>query len=127
MVKVFKNKWFDRWARDEDIPDSVLCGVAKDVTEGKVESDLGGCLFKKRLPRPGAGKSGGYRVVVGYKKPNTVRIIFLYAFAKNDRANMSTREEAALSRVAEAFVSASDKQLQKLLTLKTIKEVYCND
>lgn len=127
MVKVFKNKWFDRWARDEDIPDSVLCSAAKDVTEGKVEADLGGCLFKKRLPRPGAGKRGGYRVVVGYKKPNTARIIFLFAFAKNDRANMSAKEEAALSLVAESFVSASDTQLQKLLTLKTIKEVHCND
>jgi len=116
-----------RWARDEDIPDSVLCEAAKDVTAEKVEADLGGCLFKKRLPRPGAGKSGGYRVVVGYKKPNTARIIFLYAFAKNNKANMSAKEEAALSFVAESFVSATDKQLQKLLTSNAIKEVQCHD
>jgi len=126
-MRVFKNKWFNRWARDEDIPDSVLCEAAKDVTAGKVEADLGGCLFKKRLPRPGAGKSGGYRVVVGYKKPNTARIIFLYAFAKNTKANMSAKEAAALSLVAESFVSATDKQLQKLLTSNAIKEVQCHD
>jgi hypothetical protein len=126
-VRVFKNKWFDRWARGEAVTDVILCGAAKDIEAGRVEADLGGNLFKKRLPRPGAGKSGSYRVVVGYRKPNTARIIFLYAFAKNAKANMSAKEEAALSLVAESFVSATDKQVQTLLTLKTIKEVQCHD
>jgi hypothetical protein len=58
---------------------------------------------------------------VGYKRPNDERFIFLYAFAK--KANMSAREEAALSLVAESFVSTDDKQLQELLAAGSIWEV----
>jgi hypothetical protein len=122
-MRVFKNKWFNRWARGEDIPDDVLRKAAAEIATGRVEADLGGCLFKKRLPQQGGGKRGGYRVVVGYKKPNTKRIIFLYAFAKNDKVNISTKEEAALSLVAESFVSTNDEQVQKLIEAGSIWEV----
>ena len=122
-MRAFKNKWFNRWARGEDISDDVLLNAATEIATGKVEADLGGCLFKKRLPRTGGGKSGGYRIVVGYKKHNTERIIFLYAFAKNDKANMSVKEEAVLSLAAESFISATDKQVQELLAIGSIWEV----
>jgi len=52
---------------------------------------------------------------VGYKRPNSERLIFLYAFAKNDKANISDKEEVALSLVAESFVGTADEQLQELL------------
>jgi hypothetical protein len=126
-VRVFKNKWFNRWTRNEYISDALLCHAAAEIAAGKVEADLGGCLFKKRLPRSGGGKREGYRVLVGYKRPNAERIIFLYAFAKNDKANISDREEAALSFVAESFVSAVDEQVMELLSTNSIWEVPCYD
>jgi hypothetical protein len=66
-MRVFKNKWFNHWARREGIADVALFQAAEEIVGGKVEANLGGCLFKKRLPRAGAGKRGGYRVLVGYK------------------------------------------------------------
>lgn len=123
MMRVFKYKWFNHWARKDDISDAVLLDAAEEIAAGKVEADLGSCLFKKRLPRTGGGKRGGYRVIVGYKKPNRERIIFLYAFAKSDKANMSAKEEAALSLVAESFVSTDEQQLQRLLAAGSIWEV----
>jgi hypothetical protein len=122
-MRVFKNKWFNRWARGEGISDAVLFNAAAEIATGKIEADLGGCLYKKRLPRIGGGKSGGYRVVVGYRKQNAERIIFLYAFAKNDKANMSAKEEAVLSLTAESFISTDDKQVQELLAVGSIWEV----
>ena len=122
-MRVFKNKWFDRWARREDISDAALYNTAAEVVAGRYDADLGGYLFKKRLARTGSGKSGGYRTIVGYKKPNSERIIFLYAFAKSDKANISGREEAALSLAAESFLSASDRQVDELLTSGSIGEV----
>ena len=80
-------------------------------------------MFKKRLPKTGVGKRGGYRVIVGYKRPNAARTIFLYAFAKSEKANISAKEEAALSLVAESFVSTADKQVQELLAAGSIWEV----
>lgn len=126
-MRVFKNKWFNHWAHKEGIPGAVLLDAAEEIAAGEVEGDLGGCLFKKRLPRTGAGKRGGYRVIVGYKRPNAGRIVFLYAFAKSDKANISDREEAALSLVAESFVSTSNKQVQELLLLGSIWEVQRHD
>jgi len=63
-VRVFKNKWFNRWARGEDVSDSVLFKAAEEILSGKVEADLGGYLFKKRLAQAGRGKRGGYRTIV---------------------------------------------------------------
>ena len=126
-MRVFKNKWFNHWARKEDISDAVLLDAAEEIAAGKVEADLGGCLFKKRLPRPGGGKRGGYRVIVGYRRPHEARIIFLYAFAKSDKANISAKEEAALSLVAESFISTADKQVQELLAAGSIWEVQCHE
>ena len=122
-MRAFKNKWFHHWARKEDIADAVLLNAAEEIAAGQVEASLGGCLFKKRLPRPGRGKSGGYRVVVGYKQPHDERFIFLYAFAKSKKATMSAREEAALSLVAESFVATDDKQIQELLATGSLWEV----
>lgn len=122
-MRVFKNKWFTRWARGEDIPDATLLNVAAEVVAGRVEANLGGCLFKKRIARTGEGKRGGYRTLVGYKRPNTERIIFLYAFAKNAKTNISGKEEAALNLAAEAFISADDRKINKLLAEGSIWEV----
>ena len=88
-MRLFKNKWFARWASIEDISDSVLLQAAAEIVAGQFEADLGGYLFKKRLAREGSGKRGSYRVLLGYQRPNAERIIFLYAFAKNAKANIS--------------------------------------
>jgi hypothetical protein len=61
--------------------------------------------------------------LLGYKKPNTQRIVFLYAFAKNARANISDQEVEALSLVAEAFVLATDAQVSLLVKEGSIVEV----
>jgi hypothetical protein len=63
VMRVFKNKWFSRWARSEDISDAVLLNAATEIVAGKVEADLGGYLFKKRLAQPDKGKRGGYRTI----------------------------------------------------------------
>jgi hypothetical protein len=65
----------------------------------------------------------GDTALFGYKRPNSERIIFLYAFAKSEKANISGKEEAALSLVAESFVSATDSQLKELLLEGSIWEV----
>lgn len=126
-MRVFKNKWFKHWASKENISDAVLLNAAEEIASGNVDADLGGCLFKKRLPRSGAGKRGSYRVVVGYKRPNTERIVFLYAFAKNDKTNISAREEAALSIAAQSFVAATDKHVEELLAAGSIWEVQFHE
>jgi hypothetical protein len=126
-MRVFKNKWFSRWTRIENVPDSALLQAATEIVTGQVEADLGGCLFKKRLAREGSGKRRAYRVLIGYKKPNANRIIFLYAFAKNARANISVKEKKVLSLVAEAFIAATDAQVRFLIQEGSLEEVFCHE
>lgn len=114
-MRIFKNKWFQRWARKEGVSDAALCEAAREVVAGVVDADLGGGLFKKRLARAGGGKSGGYRLLLGYRKPNVARIVFVFAFAKSERANITKSEEAPLRMVAELFFSASDEEINNLL------------
>lgn len=122
-MKAFKNKWFNRWAKGEGITDADLYDTAEEMIAGKVEADLGGYLFKKRLARAGGGKRGGYRTIIGYRKANSDRLIFLYAFPKNAKANISSKEEAALSLAAESFLTATDEQVALLLENGAIWEV----
>lgn len=122
-MRVFKNKWFNRWARREGLSDHALLDAAQEIMDGRVEADLGGYLFKKRIASGSRGKSGGYRTIVGYKGASSGRIIFLYGFGKNERTNISTKEEAVLSLAAKAFFSADDRQLEKLISEGTVWEV----
>lgn len=122
-LRVFKNKWFNRWARREGIADKALLGAAKEIAAGKMEADLGGYLFKKRLARVGEGKRGGYRTIVGFKSAQPERVIFLYAFAKNTKENISLEEEAALSLAAKAFLSAPEEKVDEYLLRGSIVEV----
>lgn len=126
-MRVFKNKWFRRWAHDESITDADLCAAAAEVVAGKVDADLGGYLFKKRLARTGKGKSGGYRTIVGYRKADSDRLVFLYAFAKNAKTNISSREEAALSLAAADFLAATDQQVVALLANGAMWEVKSDE
>ncbi|TCD46840.1 type II toxin-antitoxin system RelE/ParE family toxin [Chlorobium sp. N1] len=122
-MRVFKNRFFNRWADAEGVSDDTLWTAAKDVALGYVEADLGKCLFKKRIARQNVGKSKGFRVLVGYRKPDSSRVVFLYAFAKNERSSITQKEKKALQLVAREFVDATDEQIAELLSSKEYREI----
>ncbi|MDP4340138.1 type II toxin-antitoxin system RelE/ParE family toxin [Escherichia coli] len=53
-------------------------------------------LIKQRLPRVGGGKSGGYRTIIFYRVGT--RAFFVYAYAKNERENITATEESAFRK-----------------------------
>ena len=61
---------------------------------------LGGGLRKVRIPRPGGGKSGGYRVLHFYRSL-AAPIFLLTVFAKNEKSNLSKKEQAALIELCD--------------------------
>jgi len=126
-MRAFKNKWFQKWVKKEGLSEEILHDVACEVVEGRVEADLGGGLFKKRVAKPGRGKSGGYRFIIGFRKGNTDRIIFMFAFAKNERTNITKLEEEVLCSVAESFFSASNVQIECMIRINELFEVKRNE
>jgi hypothetical protein len=124
-MRVFKGKQFSRWATGEAISDNNLCQAAAEAFAGQYDADLGGYLFKKRIARSDGGKSGGYRTVLGFRRSDSKRIFFLYGFPKNVRANITAREQSALSANASALVDATDRQIDDLKARGTIMEMEC--
>ena len=74
-MSVLKRKDFARWQTGEKLPDDALCKAVKEMENGLVDADLGGFLYKKRVARPGGGKSGGYRTVLSARVGD--RYVFL--------------------------------------------------
>jgi hypothetical protein len=116
--------------RKERLAPATLCRVAREVvafTLGAGEADLGGGLFKKRIARPGAGKSAGYRVIVAYRPPNTERVLFAYAFAKNTASTVTPQGHTALASVAAELMTLKDDQIAALLAASKLYQVECDE
>lgn len=82
MSLMLKRKDFARWQTGEMLADSALCKAAKEMESGLIDADLGGHLYKKRVARPGGGKSSGYRPHLSARIGN--RYMFLHGFPKSD-------------------------------------------
>ena len=67
-LRIFKNGWFSRFARRENIKDAVLVDAVARAERGVIDADLGGGVIKQRIARPGQGKSGGYRSIILFRK-----------------------------------------------------------
>ncbi len=124
-MRVWAERSFMKWAIEEHLTHDVLCKAAREAFAGQVEGDLGGYVFKKRIARTGAGKSGGYRTIIGFRKTRDDRIFFLYGFPKNARSNITARERAALSLNAKALIDATDAQIVALEQNESITKLEC--
>ena len=72
-------------------------------------------------------RRGGYRTIVGYRKGNSDRLIFLYAFSKTAKATISGKEHEALSVAAERFIAATAEQISALLAIGEVWEVASDE
>jgi hypothetical protein len=100
-LRVFKTKWFQRFARREEIEDSALAEAAARADKGQIDANLGGGIIKQRIARPGQGRSGGYRTVIVFRQRD--RAVFMYGFAKSARANIAAEEEREFKEAASTF------------------------
>lgn len=123
-LRVFKNTWFQRFARKERIADTALCDAVARAEKGQIDADLGGSVLKQRVARPGAGRSGGYRVILLFRAGD--RALFAYGFAKSDRGNIGDDELAAFRQLAAEVLALSGEQLDALVAAGRFMEVKCD-
>ncbi|MCL1985260.1 MAG: type II toxin-antitoxin system RelE/ParE family toxin [Betaproteobacteria bacterium] len=112
-MRIFKNKWFSRFARKEAISDESLYEAVKQIEAGSYDADLGAGVFKQRIARPGEGPSGGYRIILCLKLEK--RTFFVYGFAKSDRANIAQDETREFKKLAKILFAMTDEQLERML------------
>ena len=122
-MAIYQTLWFQRWARKQDLGEHTLCAAVREMQAGLYDADLGGGLVKKRIARPGQGKSGGYRTLVATNKGN--RWYFVFGFPKNERSNIDKDETAALKRLATHLLALTPQALEAALLAGELMEINC--
>ena len=123
MTRIFKRRDFARWQTGERLPDTVLCKAVREMESGLVDADLGGLLYKKRVARPGSGKSGGYRTLLAARIGS--RYVFLHGFPKSTTANITREEKRALQFAGKVFLELPVGNLSKALQSGVLLEERC--
>ncbi len=120
-MRIFKTKNVARFARREDISDEGLCEAIERAERGLIDADLGDGLIKQRVARRGAGRSGGYRMMIAFRSGN--RAFFLIAFAKNKRANIAPDELVSLRQISAYWLRADAARLEQAIIEDELQEV----
>lgn len=119
MKRVFKTRHFNRLMKSLD--DRALCDAIEEMMQGLIDADLGGYILKKRVALGGKGKRGGARTIVATNKGN--RWFFVFGFAKNEKANISAKELAALKDMAGFLLGRTDGELNEAVAEEELVEI----
>jgi hypothetical protein len=106
---VFKNQWFTRFADKESISNEELKDISSQLEGRNPDADLGCGVCKVRVARPGAGKSGGYRIIVFFRSCD--KTFFHYAYSKSSRDNINEKELRVFKRLSKRYLAMTNKQL----------------
>lgn len=121
IIRIFKNAWFERFARKEKLDDPALLEAVLRAERGLVDADLGGGVIKQRVARPGQGRSGGYRTLILFRQGD--RAVFAFGFAKSARANISPADLAVLKEAAGQALSWHGDELDRLVASGALVEI----
>ena len=124
-MRIFKSKWFTKFARKECIADAKLCEAVRNAEQGIIDADYGDGVIKQRIARPNEGKSGGYRSIVLFRLGD--RAFFVYGFAKSTQDNIDESDERDFKELAKTVLAASNTELENLVSDGKYVEVTCND
>ena len=124
-MRIFKTKGVVRFARRERVTDASLREAVQRAGRGVIDADLGGGLIKQRVARPGAGRSGGFRMIVAYRA--AARAVFLYGFAKNDRDNIEDDDLQTLRVIGANWLMASEETVAQALGDGDLQEIVDHD
>lgn len=124
-MRIFRNKWFSRFARQEGIADQELIDAIERADRGLVDADLGGGVIKQRISRPGEGKSGGFRSIVLFRKEELA--FFVFGFAKNAQDNIDRKEIKAFRALADDMLAYDNETLAKAIRSGALTEVKDDD
>lgn len=77
------------------------------------------------MARTGQGRSGGFRLLIGYRSGNMA--VFLYGFAKTERDNIDPDELETLREIGAAWLEANKEHLEHAINEGLISEISYDD
>ena len=93
-MRIFKNAWFECFARKQCIPDKALLEAIERAEKGQIDANLGGGVIKQRVARKGQDKSGGFRAIILYHAAG--RAFFVWALPRaSATTSMMTRKHSS--------------------------------
>jgi len=116
-----KTKPFARFASREGLADQELCEAVRRAERGLIDADLGGGVIKQRLAREGQCKSGGFRIILLFRRGSMA--FFVYGFAKNDQGNIRRDELKAFRKLAGEMFTLDNNALAAAIKNGTIMEI----
>lgn len=120
-TRIFKTKWFARFARHESISDQSLREAIERAERGLIDADLGDGLIKQRVARQGKGRSGGYRTIIAYQKQS--RAVFFLGFSKKEQDDLEEDELLSARETGNYWLSIDAAKIQEALDDGAIQEV----
>jgi hypothetical protein len=106
LIAVAQTAAFIAQAKNEGMTEAEVTAainiIAANPTGGV---SLGAGLYKVRVPREGAGKSGGYRVITLYVSQDAP-VILLAVLSKSNAANFSAKAVANMKEAARSIKRA---------------------
>ena len=108
----YQTKQFKKWNKKSKVPVEKLLAAIKSIDDGSKVVDYGEGLYKVRVAKD-KGKSGGYRTVIVHKKG--LRSLFVYAFEKSEKENISDNEKRYLKINAIKFLNLSENGIEEML------------
>ena len=124
-MQTFKTKAFARFADREGLEDAALCEAVRRARSGLIDADLGGGVIKQRIARKGGGRSGGFRMIVLFRRGELA--FFVYGFAKSGRENLRRNELATFRLLADEYLALDRMGLAAAQAAGAIVEVNCDD
>ena len=95
-----------------------------EIHTGTLDAELGGGVYKQRLRRSGEGKSGGFRAIILLRWKAIG--IFVFGFAKSERANIGPDELKAWRVIAKQLLTVPSAVRAAIEEGKLI-EVLCDE
>ena len=120
-IRIYANRWFAKFAAKEKISDATLADAVHRAESGLIDADLGNGLIKQRFARQGGGKSGGYRSILTFRSGE--RAVFVFAFAKSDKANLSAAELKVYRKAASIMLELGDDEMETEVEAGRLVEV----
>lgn len=120
-MKIFKTKWFNKWAIKENLTDEVLILAVKEMNEGLIDANLGSNVYKKRISKKGQGKSGSTRTILAFRIDD--KAFFIYGFSKSKKDNISNKELEALKILSQDLLNYDNEKIIQSLMKNELLEV----
>ena len=120
-MDIYKVVAFSEWAEEYNVSDKILLDAITEMNNGLYDANLGGNVYKKRIPLDNRGKSGGARTIIAFKYNN--KAFFIYSFAKNKQDNISDKELKALKKLAKLYFGLSDSEIIEALRVGNLIKV----